>query len=140
MRDLWRKMPLINKASIDEECFEVEATEKDAAQNKASIEEEGSEEEKTNANLTAWDTVFFGGVQEKEYLMLLIVQNQQPAKPIVLQGNKQNKLKRTRQKNAVKRTATKKQLFGPSKRPKGQVGSFMGIAKVAMTLGYKRCV
>ena len=34
------------KASIEEECFEVEATEKDAAQNKASIEEEGSEEEK----------------------------------------------------------------------------------------------
>ena len=68
-------------------------------------------------------------------LMLLLIQMQQPTKWIV-----QNKLKRRRQKNAVFRTATKKQLFGPSKRPKGQVGSFMGIAKVAMTLGYKRCV
>ena len=55
------------KASIEEECFEVEATEKDAAQNKASIKEEGSEEEKMDANLTAWDTAFFGSVQEKEY-------------------------------------------------------------------------
>ena len=70
-------------------------------------------------------------------LMLLIVKNQQPAKPIVLQGKKSKVRKR---KLAVLRTATKKQLFGPSKRPKGQVGSFMGIAKVAMTLGYKRCV
>ena len=136
-------------ASVEEEGFEEEPTEKDAAKKKASIEEEASEEEAmekdtaSNSKLTQWDTAFFGSVAPNEYS----IEEEAGDVDVVVDSNATTnqmdcaeQVEEEKAKNAVFRTATKKQLFGPSKRPKGQVGIFLGIAKVAMSLGYKRCV
>ena len=114
------------KASIEEEGFEEEPTEKDAAKKKASIEKEGFEEGETDAKMTAWDTAFFGSVApnkdsiEEENTDADVVVN---TKSTTSQTNSAagEKVKDKKKKHAVLRTATKKQSFGLSKGPKGKV-------------------
>ena len=131
------------KASIEEEGFEVEATDKDAAKKKASIEEESFEEKKTDAKITAWETAFLGSVApnkhsiEEENTVADVVVG---TKSTTSQTNSATgeEVKDKKKKTCCFENCNKEVVVWPFQRAKGKVREWLAIARAAMSL--ERCV